>query len=231
MLMITNTLNNISLKQKKEDFIHQEIDYHLKKIKEIIKSRKFFFAYVFFIEFCRMRNIYGRGYQVNEIIFMKSNVFDFFMEISDFIIKNKVINVKLFMKYILSKKIYFKEWNTQRVYEEYLNELFFIESPHDGVYRSINFIEKWCEKNNIELKCFFEKISENLIIHYINNKYLSPWFFFCSKKGFNFLMNIDDRKAEKIFSSYFNVDKWSIRLKIYKQEIEDLRCFIDGLGL
>lgn len=197
---------------------------------EKIKSRNFFIAYVIFLEFCKKRNLYGNGKNVDEMIFIKSKVYNFFMEISNFILKNKVINTPFFIKYILSSDINFKDWNTQKLYSKYLDELLMIEPPEDGFYRSLNFIEKWAESTNNKISDFFKVNNENYIMFKIENRLLSPWFLFSCREGRNFLDKINNKQ---IYKNKKDLDKtkWEFKLKLYKDKVKNFESILKEKGL
>lgn len=197
----------------------------------IIKTRQFFFAYIIFLEFCKKRGIYNYGTRINEVAFLESRVFNFFMDISDFIIKNKVKNVPFFIKYILSSNIYFKDWNKQSIYNKYLDELFFIESPEDGFFRSLNFVERWAEKTNNKMCEFFEKNTASYIIYNIDLRNLSPWFLLVSKKGRNFILNIIDNGMIGNLGKYFDEKKWEVKFRIRKSEVDFFRSILEREGI
>ncbi len=202
---------------------------YLDRIKKI-KSRNFFLAYVIFLEFCKKRNLFGYGKYVNEILFIKSKVYDFFMEISDFIFKNKVINTPFFIKYILSQNINFRDWNTQKLYLKYLDELLLIEPPEDGFYRSLKYVEKWADLNNSEISNFFKINNENYIMFKIENRILSPWFLFSCIEGREFITNINNKK---IYKNNKDLDetKWKFKLKLYEDKVKNFESILKDKGL
>lgn len=213
--------NNIVDENKKIS----ENDKYCDRLKEI-KTRKFFIAYFIFLEFCKKRKLY----RYSELVFIKSCVYDFFMEISDFILKNKVVNGYFFIRYILSMNTSFKEWNTQAFYMKYLEDLIVIEPPEEAFYRSLIFLEKWAENNNVEISKFFKINNENYILFTIENRMLSPWLLYSCKEGRDFLSNTNLDKFPRLKKD-LNKARWDLKLELYNNRVEIFENILKEKGL
>jgi len=119
-------------------------------LKLFFKSKKELLAFYIFQKYMikKAQNIEFRykHYIYAYKLFKDFKFKNLFLNLSEFIIKNKIKNSKMFINLIINSDVEEKYWTSQKFYEDYLKLLIFNESIDDAVSRSLQFVEKYCLK-------------------------------------------------------------------------------------
>lgn len=177
-------------------------------------------AFKIFVDF---NNYISRSKKEKSFVdFIDSQFYDYFKNLSIFILNGYVILYEKYYNYLFKNNINMKTWDRYSTYQVFLLELYKIEQPSHAVERTLNYIGKWAEERNECWVDFFNNISPSLAIDWILYGKISPWVLYCNNGyfGMKIFSRISDEQLN-IISRIIDPIVWSKRLPTGEIKIQD----------
>lgn len=147
--------------------------------------------------------------------FIKNYYYNSFMKFAAYCINIKVVNIILFLDYLVSHKAPINKWCNDTHYSKFLLQYLKLEDINDAFRRSIRTIEQMCEEENIQVKDAFKYLNGNRLCQKIYQGSISPWVLYNSNSAIDFLHNLNEDQVRIIYD-IINPDIW--KLKLFREQ-------------
>ncbi len=186
-------------------------------------------AFVAYKRFYELTNA-KKAKNITQMDFINSKFYSDFAKFGKWVNDNLVVSPNQYIDYVIKNSIKLKDWGTSPVYKEFLKLHLLKEEPEEALERSIAWIETWCSTNDIEIKDFFNKISSVKFVDCLLKGFISPWIIFTSRRGEQFLSNLDAQQYNLI-QHLLELKVWHIKLKKYQKEVNEYSNILNEAGL
>jgi hypothetical protein len=162
--------------------------------------------------------------------FIKSRYYNAFLKWADYVIENQISASRQYLDYLIENQIPIDNWTKDYNLEKFNKTFILKESPESGIIRSIEYLEKWAEYNQMPMTEFFVSEHPNNIIHQFKMGRMSPWFLFCSSIGMKWVVSLNPMHY-KALEDFLNVDLWNRKIALRSAEIKELKKILEDSGL
>lgn len=107
--------------------------------------------------------------------FIQSMYFNDFYDFANYVLNNDILEKERFLSYIMTSGISIQRWTTHAVLEDWVLHVLKTEHPERGVERSIMAIIEWSELTSSNWNTFFDNVSAQRAIAWIESGKISPW--------------------------------------------------------
>ncbi len=162
--------------------------------------------------------------------FDKSPLYNDFVKFADFTIKTNIYKPDEYVKYLVKNQIKLVEWTKEQLYLKYVRTVVRTESYDRAIERSIIFMDKIAQTNNIKINDFFNHVSPSDIIIWLETGRVSPWVLFNCESGRN-LINSFDTEQINIMENIVDYRYWKLKFKKNPDDVSVIQDFLKEEGL
>lgn len=162
--------------------------------------------------------------------FVTSKFYNDFHRVGSFMIEQDVIAPLLLTNYYIDSGLPIRDWATQATYQKYLTHLLRTETPTSAIDRNINLMVKWAEENGENWVDFFDKVSPNRAVVWLQSGRLSPWLIYMSPRS-NALLSRFNKQHWDLVSRILDPSFWEIRMTSNMDEVTRIQGLLKGYGL
>lgn len=164
--------------------------------------------------------------------FIKSRYFNDFYDFAGYILQNDILNKEEFITNIITtgKSVY--EWTTNKTLEEWVINSVRGEHPRYAIERSIPALLEWGEITNNEWNTFFDNVSTERAILWLETGKISPWLLYIAdpSSGNKLLQRFSDTEFEYIFR-FIDPTYFQIKQIQYQNDCNQIRELLNQAGL
>lgn len=164
------------------------------------------------------------------IDFTRSKYYNGFYKFGKFVADSNVYNSMDYLKYLMKNSIKLDHWTKESIYTTFLTKRLNNEKPLAAIIRTIEYIEKWAEKEDQDMSNFLIKVNPNLFVREIRQGKISPWIMFISEKADQLTERLDESHS-KILNNLIDSKAWSIKSLRYKKEINEIKIILKEYDL
>lgn len=146
--------------------------------------------------------------------FITSPYYIAFAKFGSYCVDAKVINIPIYVEWLLKEQIKLEDWTKDTVYTRFLCQYLRTEDAFDAIYRGVEYCTTLAELDNIQPNDVFRYTNPNRICQAITNGKISPWMLYQSDSGVQLLETINPDQV-RIISDYINPELWA--LKFHKE--------------
>lgn len=164
--------------------------------------------------------------------FIKSRYFNDFYDFASYILSNDILNKENFIKYIFTSGLSVYEWRTHKTLETWVIKCIRDEHPRRAITRSINALIEWEKITENEWHTFFENVSTERAIMWIETGKISPWLIYLAPKSSVSLLiqRFSDSEIEYL-TKYLDLNYFQILQIRYKEDVEDIKNLLIEAGI
>jgi hypothetical protein len=162
--------------------------------------------------------------------FSTSNYYGGFVKFGLYSVEAKVVNPLQFTMWLINANVPLDNWNSDRIYDQYLLEYTQLEAPMDAVKRSIDTLLTMSEDENILLRDSLRLLSANKICFKVTTGHISPWLLYNCDSGIQFLSELNQSQQQMIYK-YIDTDIWQIKFKRNKDETTEVQTLLKTANL
>lgn len=162
--------------------------------------------------------------------FVTSNYYSSFIKFSEWI---KDVNLPDGFKYIelmLNNKISPVLWRRNEAYQIYLEYTDKKANPYEQASISVETILSLAEGYEITPSEVFEKLKVGEVIELIQQRQLSPWLLFCSKRFKSWVNTLNSNEKDVLMNS-IGINYWSLKLEKCPEVVKFLKQTAIELGI
>lgn len=164
--------------------------------------------------------------------FIKSRYFNDFFELAEYVLQNDILNKEDFITNIITtgKPVY--EWRTHKTLEEWVQKCVRDEHPRRAVERSIPALIEWSEITGHEWNTFFENVSTERAILWLETGKISPWLIYIASpdSGNKLLQRFSDSELEYAFK-FIDPTYFQMKQIRYQNDCNQIRELLTEAGL
>jgi hypothetical protein len=123
-------------------------------------------------------NIPGRTKEITAEDFVNSILYNKIMELVKFTSENWVITSVRYLDFLIDYRIADKKWTNEETLSNYRTYIRQYEDPISQSKITFNAVKDWCDKNAIDKREFFAKITPGTALQMIISNKISPWVLF-----------------------------------------------------
>lgn len=189
-------------------------------------------AYKLYMMFMEAHHLAMKKTEEPLMQFIKSRYFNDFYDFAEYILANDILNKERFIKEILTSGKTVYEWKSHKVYEEWVIKCIREEHPRRGIERSINALVEWGNVTDNDWCTFFENVSTERAILWIETGKISPWLLYVAEpeSGNKLLNRFSDSELGYLIKfidpTYFKI----LQLR-YNDEVMEIRQLLTEAGL
>lgn len=144
--------------------------------------------------------------------FMKSKYYFAFIKLGKHVIDTKLLNVELFIKYVIKNRIKLDDWCKEYVYHGYIRDVCKRESVEVALERQIQIMIDWSQENDEEWTEYFAKVHPNEVIKLIRTGRISPWIILNSCSIYKLFDRMDEEQISLVNDSV-TLTEWIFLMK------------------
>jgi len=163
--------------------------------------------------------------------FKKSKFFTAFYNFTKFVKKTAMPDTDAFIHLMVRKGIDPKFWTTNDAYRKYLEYVTRQMPTMDFVKITIKTIIDISEAGDCEISEVFDILTANEIIQLVEQRRLSPWVLLHSKEFARFFINKTSSEERIAMETIINPDYWKERFKKHPQDVNNVKKYIQEMGL
>lgn len=152
-----------------------------------------------------------------------------FTRFGRYCVDSRVLNPLRFTDYLLKQNKKLDYWTSDALYTEYLHDYLRVESVEDALTRAIEYGIAWEEETTHPANDCIRYGNANKILHAITTGRLSPWVFYQSRSGQEFLSRLDMSQVAHIWS-YIDSEFWQKKFRDYPADAEYARNILEKAG-
>lgn len=161
--------------------------------------------------------------------FIKSPYYIAFVKFGNYCVDAKVLNVTVFIDWLLKNQIKIDNWYSDTVYNKFLIEYLREEDPLDAVKRSVETTIDLAEKEGIMSNDVLRYGNRNRICHNIVNGKISPWVLYQSKSGVEFMDTLDSTQVKMVID-YIDPEKWALKFHREPDNVKQVKELLTIAG-
>lgn len=164
--------------------------------------------------------------------FIKSKYFNDFYNFAVYVIENQILHKDDFITEVLTSGKPSYEWRSPQVYKDWVLKVTRNEHPLTGLERSISSIQEWSVSTGNDWTDFFELVSTDRALLWIETGQISPWFIYIAPKesGDKLLTRFSPEEG-KYLMDYLNPLVWTPLTIRYKNDVHELRELLKEYGI
>lgn len=162
--------------------------------------------------------------------FATSRYYNDFAKVGMFFVDTNPINPIAFMNYLITSDTKIDRWSKKETYRKYLESMLRNETPDAAIGRNLRLMGDWAEENNEDWRDFFDKVSPNRAVMWLESGRLSPWMIYLCDKS-NAMLGRFNQEHWDIAAPLLDPDFWAIRMSMNEGEVTRLRGILKEQGL
>ena len=163
---------------------------HLCEQRRRFQQRETLFARYGYEAFLAIQNkFFGKDINKSEEEFRKSEYYLACVRLGHFMLDINCLDVSLYIQWLLTKNIPIDHWCKDEIYDCWVQEYIFIESPWEAFERSIKKMLIWADELQKSYEDYFRMAGNARILTDVRKGWISGWAVFTSQSGVFFLLN------------------------------------------
>lgn len=164
--------------------------------------------------------------------FIKSRYFNDFYDFAGYILQKDILNKEEFITNIITTGKTVFEWTLDKTREEWVINCIRNEHPRRAIERSIPALIEWGEITNSEWNTFFENVSTERAILWLETGKISPWLLYIAdpESGNKLLNRFSDSEFEYMFR-FIDPTYFQIKQIQYQSDCNEIRQLLNQAGL
>lgn len=163
-------------------------------------------------------------------IFAGSRYFTLFKNITAHLENVRIYCLDLFLQFVKEQNLPITLWTQSTVYSLFIEYVDTGAPPLKLTEVSVKYILKWCEKEGIDCKDFFDTIRTNELLDLIRGRILTPWFVLNSRK-FKQKIQRSTSEQRRIFAMIVKLMYWKVMFDENAAEVERIVAIVEEMGL
>lgn len=168
---------------------------------------------------------------ISQETFKNSKYFNAFYKFAIFVKKANIPDIDSYINLMDKMRVDPVNWTNDIAYSKYIEHISRVLTPKEMVKITIKTIFDIAEAADVDVSEVFDVLYPNEVIHFIQQRKLSPWFLLNSKKFANFYANKTNKEEKKILERLMNPDFWIERFKNHENEVKNIKRYVAEMGL
>lgn len=162
----------------------------------------------------RVRNLYvKKGKEVTADDFISSWMYNSFMSLVKFTSDNWVITSLRYLDFLIDYRVAEPKWANEETLKTYRENIRRNEDPISQSKITADAIKSWCEKNQIERREFFHKVTPGAALQMIKDNKISPWVLFGYDRAKEGLLSRVNQDWICLLNEYINNTYWINKIR------------------
>jgi hypothetical protein len=162
--------------------------------------------------------------------FMTSSYYTAFIKFAQYCRDLQIADSKAYVKLMVSEKLQPNLWQHPDAYRRYLEWCDKRSTPMEQTSVSVDTMLTLSEIFEVPTSDVFPKLAFGEMLELIQQRKLSPWLLFCSRK-FKDWLNGHSSTDRHLMMKQIGVDYWSYKLEKHPQEVRDIKQIAEALGI
>lgn len=163
--------------------------------------------------------------------FRESQVYDAFVRFGKYVMDVNAIAPEEFIRYAVQSQKSVDRWCAgDLLYKEYVRTLNKVESSERAIERTLLVAESWANKEDKEIKDFFNEIAPSQAVQWLMSGRISPWVMFNCDSGKELLGRFTDEQVE-IVSKSIDMKFWTKKFMDHIDEAHRIQDFLKSEGM
>lgn len=162
--------------------------------------------------------------------FIDSQYYTAFVKFGRYIADLKPINPDDFVDFVIKNGVKLKEWQSEKVYELYLEEYMRKEPPEKALERTMVFLTEWSTESGFSYNDFFRKATGAEAAYYIKTGKISPWVIYLAPSADGLLDSFNEEQYSMI-EAIINPGVWTSRMTKSPEDAKFVRSVLEEAGM
>ncbi len=184
------------------------------------------YAYIRFYEISYKQT---QGNQKTFEQFASSPFYSMFVRFGKYLLTVHVINQDGFIEFLVKGGHKLKNWMDDTVYQDWIKEFCYRESPYAAFERSVLLMQQWAKDNDEDWSNFFRNVNPQLATSWIRNGKISPWILY-SESGNALITRLSDEQLELI-NPMIDPIFWAQKLKLNFDDLKQVNLLLKEFGI
>lgn len=180
---------------------------------ELIHRMDFRRALSAYSHWCQRNGFNRRGKEITAKEFIDSHYYNAFTRLVQFTTENWVISTLRYLDFLIDMRVAEPKWTTEEILKAYRDHIRRNEDPLVQSRVTVEAIRKWCERNNIDRREFFSKVTPGAALQMVMSNQISPWVLFGYDRARDDLLNRVTDDWLCTIDQFLNNAYWINRLK------------------
>ena len=147
-----------------------------------------------------------------------------------FVISCNCLDTTEYLNWLLKLNVSIDQWNSEAVYDSWLQQRVFLEDAWDAVDRSINCMMQWAEEMVEDYRDYFKKAQHARIITDVRKTLVSGWVVLCSESGRSWLTSLEQSDLDLVWG-WLDVPRWQVKLDRSPDTMQKITAICTEAGL
>jgi hypothetical protein len=162
--------------------------------------------------------------------FMGSDFYSSFVKFAKYTQDLHVSNPEIYVDVMVKEKLSPLHWTVDDAYSMYLEYIDKRLDPYDQAERTINYLGDVADALEVEIGSVFNELSYGDMLDLVNQRQLSPWILFCSKKFKEWVAKLEPTDKTNLMKA-IGVVYWQMMLERNPNVVEDMKTIVVEMGL
>lgn len=162
--------------------------------------------------------------------FLSSSYYSGFIKFANFVQNVHVSNPELYVDIMVKAKLAPSLWVFDDAYSMYLEHIDKKLDPYDQAERTIKCLGDVADALEIGIDSVFDELTYGDMLDLVNQRQLSPWILFCSKKFKEWVSKLDPTDRTNLMKA-IGVVYWQMVLERNPSVVEDMKLIVNEMGL
>lgn len=166
----------------------------------------------------------------NTTSFLKSKHFKAFVEFASFVKRVKLVDVEMYIRMMINKRIQPQYWISNKCFSMYLTYVDHKKTPMQHAKITINTLMNIAEAANCDVSEVFNVLTPQETVFLIQQRKLSLWVLLRSKKFKSMILTLDDDERETI-EELLQPETWINKFQQHHAAAETMKKLVTELGI
>jgi hypothetical protein len=204
---------------------------HMCEQRRRFQQRDTVFARLGYEAFVALQQMFfGKNRKDSEENFRKSDFYLACVRWGHFVVDINSMNARQYLSWLIKMNVPIDKWNTDEIYDCFLQYYVFVEDPWDAFERNIKKIAEWGEEVGKPYKDYFKLAGTARILTDVRSGAISGWVVFNSFGGRTWLSSLDQGDLELVWA-WLDPSRWKIRLENMHDEAKEITNMCNQSGL
>jgi hypothetical protein len=162
--------------------------------------------------------------------FAASNYYTSFTKFGSWCEENQIQEWQLLVKWLLKNNKKLDLWCDWLAYQQFLQEIVNDEPPQQALKRSLDTIAAWSKDSGNTWTEFFERAHPNIIVNWIIQGKISPWFLYNCHSAVNFLEKCNQEQLNML-QAHAPIRKWKVKFMRMQEDADVIKQTLEQAGM
>jgi hypothetical protein len=162
--------------------------------------------------------------------FLTSSYYASFIKFANYTQELHILNPEMYVDVMVKANLSPPTWVLNDAYGIYLDHIDKRLDPYDQAERTIKCLGDVADALEIEIGSVFNELTYGDMLDLVNQRQLSPWILFCSKKFKEWVAKLDPTDKTNLMKS-IGVVYWQMMLEKNPSVVEDMKTIVNEMGL